>query len=262
MKEMDRLIQVMKRLRGPGGCPWDAVQSHKSMVKGLIEEAYELADAIENDDNNEMIEELGDVLLQVVFHGIIAEEEGAFTIGEIADHLAEKLIYRHPHVFGGKKVQGVDDVIVNWQKLKQKEGGKEHRESIFSGIPQALPALLYALKIQSAARRVGFDWDSTAGVMDKIREEIDELSEAAEENDADGIENEIGDLIFSVVNLARMFKVDPESALRRTNKKFTSRFAEIEKAARQKKIPIEQMPMEEKERVWQAAKGDNSFKKA
>ncbi len=254
MKEMDRLVMVMERLRGPGGCPWDAAQSHKSMIKGLIEETYELADAIENEDPEEMMEELGDVLLQVVFHSIIAAEAGEFSMSDVANCLADKLIYRHPHVFGEKQVDHPDEVIVNWDKLKRKENGKKNRTSIFSGIPETLPALLYALKIQSAASRVGFDWDGAEGVVDKIREEIDELSAAAAGNAADRIEDEIGDLMFSVVNLARMYRVDPEAALRRTNKKFETRFAAIEKEAKKNNIHVSEMPMAEKERVWQTAK--------
>ncbi|MFO8111906.1 MAG: nucleoside triphosphate pyrophosphohydrolase [Desulfosalsimonadaceae bacterium] len=254
MKEMDRLVKVMERLRGPGGCPWDAAQNHKSMIKGLIEEAYELADAIENENADEMMEELGDVLLQVVFHSIIAAEEGEFTLNDVANCLADKLIYRHPHVFGEKQVNGAEEVIVNWEKLKRKENGKRDRTSILSGIPETLPALLYALKIQSAASRVGFDWDDVTGVIEKIREEIDELTEAAAANAADRMEDEIGDMMFSVVNLARKIKVDPEAALRRTSKKFATRFVDIEQAAREKNIPVSEMPMDEKERVWQAAK--------
>ena len=254
MKEMDRLVKVMERLRGPGGCPWDAAQTHKSMVKGLIEEAYELAEAIEKEDAEEMMEELGDVLLQVVFHSIIAAEAGAFTFSEVANFLADKLIYRHPHVFGEKRVDSADAVIVNWEALKRKENGKVNRDSLLSGIPKTLPALLYALKIQSAASRAGFDWDSALGVIDKIREETEELTEAAAGNAVERIADEIGDLMFSVVNLARMFKVDPEAALRRTNRKFQARFAEIEKAARNRGVSVSEMPMDEKERVWQAAK--------
>lgn len=254
MEEMDRLIQVMEKLRGPGGCPWDAVQDHKSMVRGLIEETYELAEAIEHEDSDEMLEELGDVLLQVVFHSIIAKEDGAFTIGEVANFLADKLIYRHPHVFGNKTVKDADEVVVNWERLKQKEEGKKDRVSILSGIPMSLPALLYALKIQSAAGRVGFDWDNVAGVIEKIKEEVGELEEAVAENVNEGIEEEIGDLIFSVVNLARMLKIDPETALRRSNRKFAKRFAEIEKVAREKDIPVSGMSMEEMERVWQQSK--------
>lgn len=254
MKEIDRLVEIMQTLRGPGGCPWDARQDHKSMIKGLIEEVYELVDAIEDDSADEMIEELGDVLLHVVFHSIIGKEEKRFSLEEVADFLSEKLIYRHPHVFGSIDVSGEKEVIVNWERLKRRENGKKNRESILSGIPETLPALLYALKIQSAASRVGFDWDGPDGVVEKIREEAVELEAAAKEGDTEKFKDEIGDMIFTVVNLARMTGVDPESALRRTNRKFVRRFGAIEKAARKKGVSLSEMPMEEKEAVWQGTK--------
>lgn len=254
MKEMDRLIDIMERLRGPGGCPWDAAQDHKSMIKGLVEEVYELADAVEGGNNGEMIEELGDVLLHVLFHSIIASENGAFTIREVADRLADKLIYRHPHVFGGETAESAAEVAENWEELKRSEIGKKNRRSIFSGIPGALPALLYALKIQSAASRAGFDWDDAAGVIGKIREELREIEEAVGENVPDRIEEEVGDMIFSAVNLARMLDVDPEAALRRTSRKFEARFAEIERTARSENMALSQMPMTEKERIWRQSK--------
>lgn len=255
MKEMDRLVQVMERLRGPGGCPWDAAQDHRSMIKGLIEEVYELSEAVDNDDPEEMIEELGDVLLHVVFHSIIAKEEEAFTLGDVANFLADKLVYRHPHVFGDKQVRDADEVVANWEKLKQKENGKQKRESLLSGIPAALPALLYALKMQSAAGRAGFDWDSARGVVEKIKEEVEELEAALSKDAASDIEDEIGDMIFTMVNLARKLNIDPEAALRRTNRKFKRRFSEIEKAAQQDDISVSEMPMAEKERSWQGSKG-------
>jgi len=254
MKEIDRLVEIMQTLRGPGGCPWDAKQNHKSMVKGLIEEVYELVDAIEDDNAEEMVEELGDVLLHVVFQSIIGKEEERFSLETVADFLSEKLIYRHPHVFGSVDMSGEKEVIVNWERLKRRENGKQDRESILSGIPETLPALLYALKIQSAASRVGFDWDSPDGVVEKIREETGELEAAAREGDAEKLEDEIGDMIFTVVNLARMTGIDPESALRRTNRKFVKRFGAIEKAARKRDVSLSKMPMEEKERVWQETK--------
>ncbi len=254
MKEMDRLIRIMETLRGPDGCPWDAEQNHKSMVKGLIEEVYELVDAVEHENADEMLEELGDVLLHVVFHSIIAKEDNEFTMADVIDRLGDKLIYRHPHVFGDVKVEGTDEVVRNWARLKRKESGKENRRSIFDGIPETLPALLFALKIQTAAARVKFDWDSAEGVVDKVREELDEVVEAVRDAAPDAIAAEIGDLIFSVVNLSRMLGVDPESALRQSNRKFTTRFHAIEEAARQQDIRLSEMPMEEKERLWQAEK--------
>ena len=254
MKEMDRLVKIMERLRGPGGCPWDAMQDHRSMIPGLVEETYELADAIENEGPAEMLEELGDVLLHVVFHAIIAGEEGAFTIRDVATYLADKLVYRHPHVFGDKQVKDADEVVTNWEKLKQQETGKRERESVLSGIPKSLPALLYALKIQSAASRVGFDWENPDGVVEKIKEEVGELEKAVSEGVGENIEDEIGDMFFTVVNLARMFKIDPEAALRRSNRKFTKRFSEIEQAAREREIAVSEMSMEEMEAIWQRTK--------
>ncbi|MFW5936947.1 MAG: nucleoside triphosphate pyrophosphohydrolase [Desulfosalsimonas sp.] len=254
MKEMDRLIEIMEILRAPGGCPWDAKQDHKSLVPGLIEEAYELVEAIEKDDAEAMAEELGDVLLQVVFHSIIAGEDGQFTLAEVADRLADKLVYRHPHVFGNTKVADAAEVTRNWDQLKGAENGKSDRESIADGIPISLPALLYALKLQSRARRAGFDWENAEGVIEKLREEIDELEAAAKSRDPAAVADEIGDLIFSAVNLARKLDVDPEAAVHRVNRRFAGRFAHIEKAAQKQGVAVSEMPMDEKERIWQQAK--------
>ena len=254
MKEMDRLVEIMETLRAPGGCPWDAQQNHKSLVPSLIEEAYELVEAIEKDDADEMAEELGDVLLQVVFHSIIAGEDGQFTFAEVADRLADKLVYRHPHVFGNIEVADAAEVTRNWDQLKGAENGKSERTSIVDGIPASLPALLYALKLQSRARRAGFDWDDAEGVIEKLREEIDELDAAAKNRDSAAVADEIGDLIFSAVNLARKLGVDPEAAVHRVNRRFAGRFAHIEKAAQKQGVAVSEMSMAEKERIWQQAK--------
>ena len=254
MESMNRLVEIIDTLRAPGGCPWDREQDHKSIMKCLIEETYELADAIESDDAETLKEELGDVLLQVVFHSAIAKEEEAFTLDDVIHTLCDKLIYRHPHVFGDASVRNAEEVIKNWESLKRREEGKKERASILSGIPATLPALLAALKIQSVASRVGFDWDSPAGVFDKITEEMVEVRDAMDAGNPEQIEEEIGDLIFSAVNLARLLKIDPETALRRTNKKFTRRFHAIEKAAQSQNISLGDMPMAEKERLWQQAK--------
>jgi tetrapyrrole methylase family protein/MazG family protein len=254
MEAFDRLVTIMETLRAPGGCPWDAEQTHGSLVKNLIEEAYELADAIYEDDAGEIMEELGDVLLQVVFHGTIAKEQGRFSVPDVIDHLCEKLIYRHPHVFGEAEVRGSEDVIRNWERLKRRESGKKKRTSVFAGIPSSIPALLYALKIQSVAGRAGFDWDGPEGVVEKIEEEVEELFRAMEGGALDIVEEEIGDLLFSMVNLSRKLGLDPESALRRANRKFERRFSAIEDAASQSGRALTDIPMEEKERIWQAAK--------
>ncbi|MFP3998580.1 MAG: nucleoside triphosphate pyrophosphohydrolase [Desulfobacterales bacterium] len=254
MKEMDRLVQIMETLRAPGGCPWDAEQDHDSLLPSLLEEAYELAEAIEKKDPAAMQEELGDVLLQVVFHSVIAKEDGDFTIADVIGGLADKLVYRHPHVFGDTKAKDSSEVIVNWDRLKNGEKGKKQRQSIADGIPAGMPALLYALKIQTRAQRAGFDWDDAFGVIEKIREEAGELEAAVSAGDFDAAADEIADLVFSAVNLARKLGVDPETAVRRVNRRFAERFANIEDAARRRGISVAEMSMEEKESIWQKAK--------
>lgn len=246
MEALNRLMDIMDRLRAPDGCPWDREQTHKSIMKCLIEETYELAEAIEGQDDEALREELGDVFLQVIFHCAIAKDAGRFTLDAVIQELCDKLVYRHPHVFGDASVKDSDEVIKNWERLKRKESTKKHRESILSGIPKELPALLKALKIQSVVSRVGFDWEKPVDVVEKIREETREVAEAMASADKDRMEAEIGNLIFSVVNLARQLKVDPEAALRRTNATFTRRFHEIENVAKEKGVRLVDMPMAEK----------------
>jgi len=258
MEAFDRLVKIMETLRAPGGCPWDAEQTHQSLVKNLIEEAYELADAIDADESEYIMEELGDVLLQVVFHSTLAKEAERFEVADVINYLCDKLVYRHPHVFGDTKVSDAGDVIRNWDRLKRKENGKAKRESILSGVPSSLPALLYALKIQSTASRVGFDWERPDEIREKIDEELAELSAAMDDENSRDIADEIGDILFSVVNLARKLDIDPEAALRRSNRKFVSRFHAIEKTAAQSGKRLSEMPMDEKEAIWQAAKADET----
>ena len=213
METFDRLIGIMERLRAPGGCPWDAQQDHHSLARHAVEEAYELVDAIESDDAAHIREELGDVLLQVVFHSLIARDGGTFTLTEVIDGLCEKLIHRHPHVFGELQVADAGEVVRNWELLKRQEPGKGERSSLLDGIPQGLPALLMARKLQGAAARVGFDWPDISGVFDKLKEETEELTRAVEARATEQIAEEIGDLLFCVVNLARFLQVDPELGL-------------------------------------------------
>jgi tetrapyrrole methylase family protein / MazG family protein len=254
MEEFDRLVQIFERLRAPGGCPWDAEQDHKSISLCIIEESYELFDAILNEDKDHMQEELGDVLLQVIFHSIIARDLGEFCLKDVINGLADKLISRHPHVFSDAKVNSSKEVIHNWEKLKKSEKGKIARESILDGIPKSLPSILAARKIQSTVSRVGFDWKNADGVMEKIREEVAELDEALQSKNTDSMEEEIGDLLFSVVNLARKCKVDPEAALQRTNRKFRKRFETIEKESKRQGISLEEMSLQEMDRIWEGAK--------
>jgi len=258
MNEFDRLVEIFERLRAPGGCPWDARQTHKSISQCAVEEAYELMDAIDSGDLDHLREELGDLLLQVLFHSTIAKDLGEFTIRDVINGLADKLIYRHPHVFGTEQVAGSEEVIRNWERLKQQEEGKEGRESILDGIPEALPALLQARKIQSRASRAGFDWPDHRGVIDKVKEEADELREAMERGDPEDIKAEIGDLLFSIVNLSRFAGVDPETALRRTNRTFRNRFRKIEEEALRRGVPLEEMSLEEMDEIWQRAKDETS----
>jgi len=254
MEEFDRLVSIFERLRGPGGCPWDAEQDHKSISLSVIEEAYELFDAIHTGDIEHIREELGDILLQVVFHSIIARNQGEFTIVDVINGLADKLVSRHPHVFADTRVEGSKEVIRNWEKIKQREGGKSGRGSILDGIPDSLPSLLAARKIQSVVSRVGFDWQDASGVIEKIKEEIDELGEALDAGNTNSAQEEIGDLLFSMVNLARLLKLDPESALRGTNRKFRKRFLAIEKEAERRGIELDEMTLGEMDRIWEMAK--------
>lgn len=254
MEEFDKLVQIFERLRAPGGCPWDAEQDHKSISQCIVEESYELFDAIINEDRDHMQEELGDVLLQVIFHSIIARDLGEFCLKDVINGLADKLISRHPHVFEDVQLNSAKEVIRNWEKLKKSEKGKVGRESILDGIPKSLPSILAARKIQSVVSRVGFDWKDACGVMEKIREEVAELDEAVHSGDTDAMEDEIGDLLFSVVNLARKCRVDPEAALRRTNRKFRKRFGEIEKESKHQGISLEEMSLQEMDKIWEGAK--------
>jgi tetrapyrrole methylase family protein/MazG family protein len=258
MEEFDRLVQIFERLRAPGGCPWDAEQDHKSISQCIIEESYELFDAILNEDKDHMQEELGDVLLQVIFHSIIARDFGEFCLRDVINGLADKLISRHPHVFADVALNSSKEVIRNWEKLKKSEKGKVARESILDGIPKSLPSILAARKIQSTVSRVGFDWKDALGVMEKVREEIEELDEAIHSKNTDAMEDEIGDLLFSVVNLARKCKVDPEAALRRTNRKFRKRFKTIEKESKSRGLSLEEMNLQEMDQIWEGSKNTDS----
>jgi len=254
MDDFDRLVSVFERLRAPGGCPWDAKQDHKSIARSVIEEAHELFEAIQTDNVPHMREELGDILLQVIFHSIIARDQGEFTLSDVINDLRDKLIYRHPHVFGDAKADTSSEVTRNWEILKKREKGKSERKSILDGIPDSLPALLAARKIQSVVSRVGFDWQDVRGVIQKLKEEMAELSEAMEKGAATDMEEEMGDLLFSMVNLARISRIDPEAALRGTNRKFRKRFSLIEKEARKRGINLEEMTLEEMDRIWEKAK--------
>jgi len=241
MKEFDRLIAIFDKLRGPDGCPWDAEQDHKSISRCMIEEAYELIDAITSEDPEHLREELGDVLLQVVFHSAIAKDDDNFTIGDVINDLCDKLIRRHPHVFGTTIVKNSREVARNWNYLKKKEGGKQLRDSILDGIPDTLPSLLYARKIQSLVGKVGFDFQKSNGIIEKIKEKIGKCNQSIKTKDRDEIEDDIGELLFSIVGLARSLDIDPEATLRMTSHKFKQGFYEIEIEAKKRGMPLEKM---------------------
>ncbi len=262
-KSFDELIAVMERLRAPGGCPWDAEQTYLSLSRYLIEETYETVDAIheatETGDTANLKEELGDLLLQVVFHSTIGKERGDFTIDEVAEGTAKKLVLRHPHVFGDANLARAQDVLDNWDKLKADEravSGKVEKVkgSILEEVPLQFPALLEGLKLTTKAAKVGFDWENAEQIFDKIAEEIAELRTAIERKEEDNISEEIGDLLFAVVNLARHLDVEPETALNQTNRKFRKRFKFIEEQLKTSGRTLEDSTLAEMDELWNKAK--------
>ncbi len=253
-KSFEELVAIMSRLRGPDGCPWDREQTHETIKKDLIEEAYETIDAIDSGDSHELKGELGDMLLQVVFHSQLAAEHGDFDIKDVIDGINAKLIRRHPHVFGTTEVSCADEVVTRWEEIKSTEKGHENRTSALDGVPIHLPALARAMKISKKAARVGFEWPNMDAVVDKLDEEVDELKHELRTGNKERISDEIGDLLFTVVNIARWNKVDPEDALRTMTKRFSQRFRYIEDAARASGRSIEEMSIEEMDAVWDRAK--------
>ena len=261
---IERLLEIMAALRAPGtGCPWDLAQSSASIAPFTIEEAYEVVDAIERGDNEDLRDELGDLLLQVVFHARIAEEDGGFKFSDVVAAICAKLVRRHPHVFGDAQLADAALVKVSWEEIKAEErrakAGRAGRSpeapsSLLADVPVALPGLTRALKLQEKASRVGFDWHSTRAVLAKIREETDEIEAALDGADRGATADEIGDLLFAVVNLARHAAVDPESAVRRTNRKFERRFAFIEEALARRGTPPAVAGLDAMDALWNQAK--------
>jgi tetrapyrrole methylase family protein / MazG family protein len=237
------VVKVMARLRAPGGCPWDAEQTHRTLARHLLEETHELLAAIDADESDAIRDELGDLLLQVVFHAQMAADEGRWDIDDVAEGLARKLVHRHPHVFGSVEVSGADEVLVNWEKLKAAEVGSRSR--IEDGIPVALPSLARAAKVQRRAAGWGFEFRSAEGALAKLREEIDELASASESATDDAVEREIGDVLFATVAIARKLGVDAESALRRTTRTFGERYERMMELATARGVDLEGMSDEE-----------------
>ena len=279
-EKFQRAVDIMARLRAPGGCPWDREQTFDSIKPYTLEETYEVFDAIERRDWPELKKELGDLLLQVLFYAEMAQEEKHFSIDNVLDALSEKLIGRHPHVFGDVEAATASEVVKNWEALKaaekkaaREETGTDHPRSMLDDVARAMPALLEARKLSSKAATVGFDWPDVAGIFDKIKEETQELEEVVSRIPSPGVngvagsrakpiperlraevEEEIGDLFFAVVNLARHLHIDAESALRVTNQKFRRRFAAMEESASRRQQELKQLSLEEKEELWQQSK--------
>ena len=251
---IDQLVAIVARLRAPGGCPWDREQTHASLRGGLLEEAYEVVSAIDAADDENLREELGDLLLQSVFHAQIAAEEGRFDFDDVARGISEKLIRRHPHVFGEDHCANSAAVLVRWDEIKRAEKGGDASESVLDGVPGGLAALMRAEKVQKKAAKVGFDWDSAAPVIAKVREELAEVEAAISARKSDAIEDEIGDLLFSVVNLARKLKIDAEVALHRATNKFIARFHAVEALASARSLEIGKLTLAELDLLWDEIK--------
>lgn len=248
LEAFGRLLDIMDDLREK--CPWDRKQTMESLRHLSIEEVYELGDAILDEDLPEVKNELGDLLLHLVFYAKIGEEKQAFDIGDVLHAICDKLVHRHPHIYGDVVADDEETVKANWEQLKLKEGKK----SVLEGVPRSLPALVKATRIQDKARGAGFDWEETAQVWDKLREEIKELEVEVEANDQEKVEAEFGDVLFSLINISRFIKVDPESALERTNKKFINRFQYLEEATKAAGLKLEDMSLVEMDQFWEEAK--------
>jgi tetrapyrrole methylase family protein/MazG family protein len=260
----ERLIELQARLRAPNGCPWDVEQTHLTLRTYLIEEAYEVLEALESGNDAKFAEELGDLLLQVVFHAQIATEQGRFTAADVVREIHQKMVRRHPHVFGQKRAKDATEVLKNWEQIKSEERRAESRTnssssvesekapaSLLDGIPHTLPAVMQGFQLTRRASRIGFDWDNVEGVAKKLQEELAELCNAQSSRQ---IEEELGDVLFAAVNLARFLKVDPEIALKRTNAKFSSRFREMERLAHASGRALADVPRNEMESLWDQAK--------
>ena len=264
----ERLVKLQARLRAPNGCPWDVEQTHLTLRTYLIEEAYEVLEALESGDDAKFAEELGDLLLQVVFHAQIATEERRFTAADVVREIHQKMVRRHPHVFGEKRAKNASEVLKNWEQIKAEERRAKSPEqgiaaagesentpaSLLDGIPHTLPAVMQGFQLTRRASRIGFDWENVEGVIEKLHEELGELREAQSVQSHEQVEDEIGDVLFAAVNLARFLRVDPEIALKRTNAKFVSRFREMERVARVSGRALADVSRAAMESLWDQAK--------
>lgn len=250
------LIDIVEILRSPEGCPWDREQDHKSIRRDFLEETYEVIEAINKNDKELLLEELGDVLLQVVFHTQIEREQGTFELGDVADGICKKMIERHPHVFGEVKADTSEQVLENWDVIKKRTKKQKSQTESMLSIPREFPALMRADKVQKKASKVGFDWDNADGAFDKISEELNELKTAVENGDKDNVREELGDLLFSVVNVSRFIGVDSEEALTGATDKFIDRFSKVEKMAEERGMNMKETELAELDKLWDLAKKD------
>jgi tetrapyrrole methylase family protein / MazG family protein len=248
------LVEIMTLLRSENGCPWDKEQTHDSLKKYLIEEAYEVLEAIDLKDKNKIYDELGDVLLQIVFHAQIGKEEGTFDIDDVTTAVCKKMVSRHTHIFGEDKADTPDEVINNWEAIKKKEKGLKSQTGVLKDVPGNLPALMRSYKVQEKAAQVGFDWDNIEDVFEKVNEEINELKDVYESENLERITDEIGDVFFSLVNLSRFLKVQPELALTGTINKFIKRFEYVEQESLKNGRKLEEMSLTEMDELWNKAK--------
>jgi len=257
----EKLVGVMARLRAPGGCPWDREQTHATLRTYLIEEAYEVLDALDGADDVKFAEELGDLLLQVVFHAQMADEAGRFTIVDVIREIYEKMIRRHPHVFGKRRARDAAEVLRNWEIIKKAERlakgevEEEAAESVLDGVPRSLPGLLEGYQLTRKAARIGFDWENVEGLFEKLREETEELRQVLEKRGGKEVEGEVGDILFVAVNLARFLKIDPEIAMKKASGKFNKRFREMERMASEEGTRLAEVARGRMEELWEEAKG-------
>ncbi len=248
------LVTILKMLRGENGCPWDRVQTHETIKMNMVEEAYEALEALDSGDKEQFADELGDLLLQVVFHAQIGEDDGTFTLQTVLDHISKKMISRHSHIFGEDTAETPDAVLDTWEKNKQKEKGQKSYTESMKSVCSYLPALIRAEKVQSKAKKVGFDWENVDGALEKLEEETKELSGAVREQNQEHICEELGDVLFSAVNVARFFDISAEEALSKTIEKFIRRFSYVENGAKEQGRDLKEMSLAEMDELWNAAK--------
>ncbi|WP_209125605.1 nucleoside triphosphate pyrophosphohydrolase [Alkalihalobacillus sp. BA299] len=253
-RDFQKLREVIATLRGPEGCPWDQEQTHQSLKPFLLEEAYEVLEAIDEQDDDHLVEELGDVLLQVMLHAQIGEDDGWFTIDDVIYSVTEKMIRRHPHVFSNQTAKNSAEVIVNWEEIKKKEKNGKETESVLDGIPKSMPALMKAFEIQKKAAKVGFDWDDAAPMWMKLQEEISEFFSELKIKNEEKMKKEFGDILFVFINLARYYKINPEEALHMTNQKFSSRFQAIEEELAKQGLTFAEVTLEQMDEIWEKSK--------